>query len=267
MWLRPKSLVRRSGRAPKQNGRGVGRTPFFAVGPESAVKDGFFLAIIKMRHVGLIWFAIGFAVALLALRVARNLRRSALSSFLKASKTLVILLGNARGGKCTWGTLQKHVLHLFQADLALLFDHGPDDDNQSLFDAAHYKWSESADFLKVWGEVADEIGAPLEEREFKVRPAHNIHGGLKNGVRGSGGIIAAFRSVLVKNHGKKVKEYDRVILARSDHFYACDHPDVQPSKGTIYVPPDEGFGGLADRHVVFHPDDLERVVNIVPSLS
>jgi len=222
-----------------------------------------------MKYIGFIWFAITFAVtlmALLALRAIRNPRSSAPTSFLKAPKTLVILLGNARGGECAWGTLQKHVLHPLHADLALLFDHGSDDTNQSLFDAAHYKWTESVDFLKVWDEVADQIGVPLKKREYKVRPAHNIHGGLKNGVRGSGGVIAAFRSVLVKNHAEKVKEYDRVILTRSDHFYACDHPDVRPSKGTIYVPPDEGYGGLTDRHVVFHPDDFERVVNVVPFL-
>ena len=222
-----------------------------------------------MRYIRFVSFAISFAVALmalLALCAARNPRRSAPTSFLKAPKTLVILLGNARGGKCAWNTLQKHVLDPFQADLALLFDHGSDNDNQSLFDAAHYKWTESVDFMKVWDEVADELGVPLEKREYKVRPADNIHGGLENGARGSGGIIAAFRSVLVKNHGEKVKEYDRVILTRSDHFYACDHPDVRPSKGIIYVPPDESFGGLTDRHVVLHPDDLERVVNIVPFL-
>jgi hypothetical protein len=223
-----------------------------------------------MKYIALLAFAIGFSVVvtlLIAMRASHAMRLlRPPTSLQKRQKTLVILLGNARGGKCTWDTLNEHVLRPLSADLALLFDHGPDDDNQSLFNKAKHIWTDKVDFLKVWDKAADALGASAKDREYKNRPADNIHGGLKKGVRGSGGIIAAFRSVLVNEHADAVKEYDRIILTRSDHYYACDHPDVRPDEGLIYVPPDEGYGGLTDRHVVFHADDFEKVVDIVPFL-
>tara|TARA_X000000950_G_scaffold214102_1_gene257572 strand:+ start:21772 stop:22569 length:798 start_codon:yes stop_codon:yes gene_type:complete len=177
--------------------------------------------------------------------------------------TLVILLGNARGGTEAWTTLSEKLLRPLKADLALLFDHTETEQSKQLFSMAKYVWSDRIDFEAVWDSVADFHKIPRYSRDYKLRPQKNIHGPF-GGVAGSGGIIAAFREVLRTRHSNTVKKYQRIVLSRSDHFYLCDHPDLWPGKREVLVPVGEEYGGFTDRHAIFNSQDLDRVVNVIP---
>ena len=54
-------------------------------------------------------------------------------------KTLVILLGSARGGEETWSSFYKYLLNPLSADLALLFGN-TDNKTSSLYSIAIYVW-------------------------------------------------------------------------------------------------------------------------------
>ena len=53
--------------------------------------------------------------------------------------TLVVLLGNARGGEKTWHSMYKNVLNPLNADLALLFWYSSNK-SSSLYTKADYIW-------------------------------------------------------------------------------------------------------------------------------
>ena len=57
----------------------------------------------------------------------------------KNIKTLVILIGNARGGEETWQSMYKYLLDPFSADLALLFGK-TNNKSSSLYKKAKYLW-------------------------------------------------------------------------------------------------------------------------------
>jgi len=54
-------------------------------------------------------------------------------------KTLVILLGSARGGEQTWKTMYHYLLEPYSAELALCFGKTKEH-NLSLYDRAKYIW-------------------------------------------------------------------------------------------------------------------------------
>ena len=54
-------------------------------------------------------------------------------------KTLVVLIGSARGGEETWSSLYKYLLNPLSADLALLFGKS-NNKTSSLYKKAKYVW-------------------------------------------------------------------------------------------------------------------------------
>ena len=188
-----------------------------------------------------------------------NKVRVSLAEYQQSPKTLVILLGDARGGECTWDTLKRYVLDPMNADLALLFDHGPDEKSHPLFKMAQFHWCESVNFKKIWDDEANKAG--IHNPAYEINPIDNLHGSF-DGRKGSGGIIVAFRKVLMK-YEETIRRYDRVILTRSDFFYQCDHPNVIPRPDEVFVPYGEEYGGYTDRHAVFAGQSLGKVVDIL----
>ena len=168
-------------------------------------------------------------------------------------KTLVILLGNARGGEKTWHTMFENLIQPYNADLALLFGETKARDN-SLFKAAKYVW-ELPEY-KNWADYYNDncIG---NWREFYDK---NSNTGISGGIdkySGSGAIIFAFRHYLSKNYSDILLQYDRIILTRSDHYYLSKHP-IMPNDA-FYIVEGEDHGGVCDRHHIF-PSHMSRDV-------
>ena len=81
---------------------------------------------------------------------------------------------------------------------------------------------------------------------------------------GSGAIIFALRSWLLRYlDALSGDRYETVIVTRSDHLYACQHPKRWPAPRLIYVPEGEGYGGVSDRHTVFSFSDRRRVLSVL----
>jgi hypothetical protein len=176
-------------------------------------------------------------------------------------KTLVILLGNARGGEQTWKTMYENLLEPYNADLALLF--GKCDNKAiSLYTKAKYIWElpEYTDWFDYYSENCSGNWFSFFDR--------NKHKGVGGGIRdfiGSGAIIFAFRHFLKNNFKSITDEYDRIILTRSDYFYIDKHEILPNDK--VYITEGEEYGGITDRHHIFPSSYWDKVLGIVEFIS
>lgn len=162
-----------------------------------------------------------------------------------SEKTLVILLGNARGGEETWQTMYRHLLTPFNADLALLFG-AMEDKTASLYSKAKYVW-ELPEYAN-WREYYEKNCKGNWEEFFVKNQQTGMSGGIDNYV-GSGAIIIAFRHYLKNNFSDVLLQYDRIILTRADYYYVKDHP--VESNEFFYIVEGEDYNGLCDRHHIF----------------
>jgi len=173
-------------------------------------------------------------------------------------KTLVILMGNARGGEETWHTMYSNLLEPFNADLALCF--GTTKDYTSyLYEKAKYIWecNEYEDWNNYykqnckgsWHKVLTGIGL----------------GGDSTGYNGSVAIIFALRHFIKSNFKRILLGYDRIILTRSDFYYIDKHP-ITPND-SFYIVEGEDYDGIGDRHHIFKSDMVDDVLGIVDSMD
>ena len=214
--------------------------------------------------------------------------------------TLVVLLGNARGGKVAWDSLEKHVLSPLRADLALAFGSTSIWPSQ-LTSLAKYKWTfeEPSNWTSVLDSAAREEGDSTKTKRWR-RHARRCRGkGLYGPATvdgeeeaGSGVIIFAFRDWLLRSANESgvqlspsspscletLEKYDRVILTRADHVYVCDHPDVdvesvhnasiaspiQEAPPVVWIPAGEDYDGITDRHHIFNGKrDARSMLNVL----
>jgi len=177
-------------------------------------------------------------------------------------KTLVILIGNARGGEETWSTMYKKLLEPYQADLALCFGEGKEK-TSSLYQRATYLW-EIPEYAN-WREFYDANFPPNWDGFLKNQRFYDatLMGGIDDN-KGSGAIIFAFRHYLLKNKLSILQQYDRIILTRSD-FYYLDQQAILPL-GKLYAVEGEGYGGISDRHFIFDSDMSQDVLGILDFL-
>jgi hypothetical protein len=177
-------------------------------------------------------------------------------------KTLVILIGNARGGEETWNTMYKNLLEPYNADLALCFGEVKER-TSSLYQRAKYIW-EIPEYQN-WREFYD-FNFNSKWDLFFIQQKY-VDETLKGGIddfKGSGAIIFAFRHYLLKNKIEFINQYDRIILTRSDFYYIDKHP-ILPL-GKLYSVEGEEYGGISDRHFIFDSDMSNNVLGILDFL-
>lgn len=171
-------------------------------------------------------------------------------------KTLVILVGNARGGEETWGSMYKYLIDPYSADLALLFGK-TSDKSSSLYQKAKFIW-EIEEYSDWWNYFKKFFSNRLYD-VYKNNEIEGLGGGIRN-FRGSGAIIFAFRHFLKNNFKNELIKYDRIILSRSDFYYIDYHPIL--TNDTFYIVDGEGYGGVTDRHHIFPSSMLDEVLSI-----
>jgi hypothetical protein len=174
-------------------------------------------------------------------------------------KTLVILIGNARGGEETWETMYENLLKPFDADLALCFGESKNK-SASLYRKAKYLW-EIPEYQN-WRDYYDKNfdtkwDSFMNQHKFKNA---SLMGGIDK-YHGSGAIIFAFRHFILKNKLNVLNMYDRIILTRSDFYYIDKHPFLK--LGNLYAVEGEGCGGISDRHFVFDSNMSNDVLGIL----
>ncbi len=171
-------------------------------------------------------------------------------------KTLIVLIGNARGGEDTWETMYKNLKEPFNADIALCLGENPVK-SSSLYKNAKYVWE-----LKEYDNWLDYYNIYYSKEWFEILSAKfydNVLGGINN-FRGSGAILLAFRHFLLKNYKHILMEYDRIILTRTDYYYIDKHP-VLPND-SLYIVEGEDYEGVCDRHHIFNKEMIDDVLGV-----
>ena len=172
------------------------------------------------------------------------------------TKTLIVLLGSARGGEETWKSMYKYLLEPLSADLALLFGK-TSDKKASLYKKAKFIW-EIEEYSDWW----DYYTKYFSNRIYDIYK-HNEIEGLGGGIgkfRGSGAIIFALRHFLKNNFKNVLLNYDRIVLTRSDFYYIDFHPNLK--NDAFYILEGEGYGGVTDRHHIFPSSMTDKVLSI-----
>lgn len=178
------------------------------------------------------------------------------------TRTLVILIGNARGGEQTWTTLYDNLLTPYDADLALCFGK-TDDYSSSLYSKAKYIWEiPEYENWRVYFEENFKEG--WWEKTFNLGKNHGLFGGV-DGNQGSGAIIFGFRHFIKKNYSDIIKTYTTIMLTRSDHYYAMKHPIL--ASDYVWVPEGEDWGGITDRHMIFPSHMSDNVLGVVEYMN
>ena len=186
------------------------------------------------------------------------------------NKTVVVLLGNARGGPHAWASMFEHLLNPMGADPALAFG---EDSQFPDFLPQRAKYVFKLKVPNVWGDLLDEAAKEAGvspdgwRKTFAQKQRTGLFGGacLHPGAEchaasGSGAIIFGLRQELLRNHLQSLQSYERVILTRSDYFYMCPHFDVMVTDDSVYAPNGEEYGGITDRTHVFHSGNSARVL-------
>lgn len=176
-------------------------------------------------------------------------------------KTLVILMGNARGGEEAWNSMYKYLLQPFSADLALLFGNTKDH-SSSLYKRAKFVW-EIEEYTN-WRSYYEKNVTGRWYEIFKKHRKTTLGGGVDN-FEGSGAIGLAFRHFLKNNFRYQLLGYDRIILTRSDYYYIDYHPVIP--NDTLYIIEGEDFGGCCDRHHIFPSHLLDDVLGVLDFLT
>lgn len=171
-------------------------------------------------------------------------------------KTLVVLLGSARGGEETWSSLYKYLLNPLSADLALLFGKS-NNKTSSLYQKAKYVWE--IDEYEDWWNYFKKYFSDTLFNIYKKNEIEGLGGGIKN-FKGSGAIIFALRHFLKTNFKHELLKYDRIILSRSDFYYIDFHPNLK--NDFFYIVEGEKYGGVSDRHHIFPTSIIDKVLSI-----
>ena len=181
----------------------------------------------------------------------------------KKEKTLVILIGTPRGNEIVWSSMYEHLLKPYDADLALCFE-PQEDKSSSLYSKASYLWEvpkyDDWEQYYVDNEIPGEWKTVLDWAGSDPNCVGMSGIGKSKGY-GSGAILLAFRHFLLKNHLDTIQEYDRIILTRSDYFYAFDHPILDNDH--YWVPDGEKYGGIIDRFQQFPSRYAKEALNII----
>ena len=171
-------------------------------------------------------------------------------------KTLVVLIGSARGGEETWSSLYKYLLNPLSADLALLFGKS-NNKTSSLYKKAKYVWE--IDEYEDWWDYFKKYFSYTLFNIYKKNEIEGLGGGIKN-FKGSGAIIFALRHFLKTNFKHELLKYDRIILSRSDFYYIDFHPNLK--NDFFYIVEGEKYGGVSDRHHIFPTSIIDKVLSI-----
>jgi hypothetical protein len=176
----------------------------------------------------------------------------------RKNSTLVIVLGNLRGGEKTWHSMYKHLLDENDADFALMIGEGS---NTSLSPHARAKYVWEFPEYDDWADAIDLVDKDNATNwrvtvEGHVNKRTGILGGVK-GHTGSGAVIFMARHWLIEHitRLKLTERYERFVL-----------PLTALDARYLWVPSGEDYGGVTDRHWVLNRHHLLPSLRIFHNL-
>ena len=191
------------------------------------------------------------------------------------NRTLVVVLGNVRGGTPAWKSMIRELLDPNMADLALLVGEGDPTnppEHTLLHDRAKYIWTvpEYDDWADAMEDIPDK---PLDWRPrlFGMTNATrrgNILLGAAQNISGSGALVFMFRFYLSQKlvEHNLLSVYNRFVVTRSDHYYLCVHDLSILSNDYIWVPEGSDHYGICDRHFIASNETVLSALDILPPL-
>ena len=209
-------------------------------------------------------------------RTSPPIRRTPHGSLPSQSRTLVILLGQPRGGQLAWRSLNQNLLRPLNADLATFFTDvwkGNELSNQ-----AKYTWwePEHKDWVVALEKVGNKCGVPrrawLDAFCTDAHPQWHFLGGVA-GCHPSGpqsaGILVALRDLLLQLVLREglAHQYDWFVLTRADHVHLCQHAPLSSLQSAgMWVPTKEHWQGWTDRHLVATAPNFVRALNMTSEI-
>ena len=191
------------------------------------------------------------------------------------NRTLVIVLGNVRGGTPAWKSMIREVLDPNKADLALLIGEGDPShptERTLLHERAKYIWTipEYDDWADAMEDIPDKPH-DWRPRLFGMTNATrrgNILLGAAQNISGSGALVFMFRFYLSQKlvENNLLSMYNRFVVTRSDHFYLCVHDLSELSNDYIWVPEGSDHYGICDRHFIANNKTILSALDILPPL-
>ena len=187
----------------------------------------------------------------------------------RTPRVLVILIGNLRGGERAWETLYRNVLDPNNADLALCIGTSNSTNKKSsLYSRAKYLW-EYPEF-DDWADAIDLIQDSTWRAKIlgSYQKDRGGFGGVKGHI-GSGAVIFMSRW-FAAHHIQQMNlttKYERFIVTRSDHYYACPHDLRELDNRYMWVPKGEDYeNGITDRHLVCNFGQILPALDIYPPI-
>lgn len=196
---------------------------------------------------------------------------------LTGTRTLVILIGQARGSEYAWRSLEWNLLRPYGADLATYFTTASP--QTMLQRMAKFNWvlPEYSNWATLFEQVAAQCPqGPQDDSWQQLCPLGTGELQWMGGVNttlcqhpGSAGILLAFRWAVQQKllELKLDQQYDRFILSRADELHLCAHyPLDRLDSSRAWYPNGEEWGGVSDRHMFAYRDVFLRSMNITTEL-
>ena len=191
------------------------------------------------------------------------------------NRTLVIVLGNVRGGTPAWKSMIREVLDPNRADLALLIGAGDvthPPTRTLLHERAKYIWTVPE--FDDWADAMEDIpNKPHDWRErvfgrVNATRKGNILLGAAHNISGSGALVFMFRFYLSQKlvEHNLLAIYNRFVVTRSDHYYLCVHDLSELSNDYLWVPGGSDHVGICDRHFIASNETILPALDILPPL-
>lgn len=157
-------------------------------------------------------------------------------------KTLVIVYnGLLRGNINSWSTILNRLIAPLNADLGLCFMEEISQGN-ILFKNAKFIYT---------------VSDPIDKYEYyKISRPNNINT-IKDffqkvntqPFKESAFFTLTIKDIIFNAFKAIVKDYDQIILTRSDNYFLTDHPIL--CEKFVHIPSGEDWGGVPDRHIAF----------------
>lgn len=165
--------------------------------------------------------------------------------------TLIILVGEFRGGEETWRTMYKNLMIPYNADLALCTGK-KNVVNNFLTEKSKYIWTitDYEDWYDYFRETFGDFG--FWESNLKYC--------LKNDIGMRVVIPMVYKHFIYKKYFNILNSYDRIILTRSDMYYIHRYPIL--SNDHFWIMNGEDHGGYCDRFFCFPSKYLKECLNI-----
>jgi len=169
-------------------------------------------------------------------------------------KTLIVLIGECRGGEETWRTMYQNLMIPYDADLALCVGKKNNESIKENFltKKSNYIWT-----INEYEDWYDYFRENFGNSGFWES---NLVYGLKGGGGTRGVIPIIFKHFIYQNYSKILEKYDRIILTRTDMYYIHEYPIL--SNDHFWLMNGEDHGGYCDRFFCFPSKYLKECLNI-----